>query len=130
MQFDRYSQKLIVYLYNNNGMHSPKITIKNSISQVASFIKITEKLPQIIIADTCDIKLLNTMYGFIDICTDEEYLNKLLPILVPIQKGKQEPIKIEILDWGTSDYDGYNNHHFMIPYIERHFKINLKDKCI
>lgn len=126
--FDKNTQTLKIYIYNNEGFHTPGIVIRNSYNQLASCIKHTENAPKIVVTDRNDNLLLNTVFGFIDKCTDKKYLEKFLDVLIPMQKGKEDPSKLEVIDWGASQEN--NSSEIMIPFIKEKFNIDFKDKVL
>ena len=118
-------EKVKAYLYRKeDGRYSPAIYIGTDPKQIASFIVLTKELPQIVITDTSDEFELNTMYGYVDRCADQEFLkNKLLDVLIPMQKGTVKSDKVNILGWGVDERN--NRDSVMIPFILREFGINL-----
>ncbi len=81
------NKKLLAYIYNEEGFHAPAITIDDATEQVAGFIVATSASPAIVITDTADNLVLNTIRGFVDKCVERAFLEKLLPVLIPIQMG-------------------------------------------
>lgn len=53
-------------------------------------------MKEIIVTDTVDRKILNTIGEFIDRCPNQELLQQILPHLVPIQMGETEPQEIPV----------------------------------
>lgn len=93
------NKQFLAYIYNREGYHTPAITIEATTEQVAGFIAATAESPRIIITDTGDNLVLNTMYGYVDKCVDKTFLEKLLPVLMPLQMGDTE-IPVLTLGWG------------------------------
>ena len=53
-------------------------------------------MKEIIVTDTVDRKILNTIGEFIDRCPNQELLQQILPHLVPIQRGETESQEIPV----------------------------------
>lgn len=121
---DNKSDRVKAYIYNEEGQHSPPIYISHDPIQIASFIIKTKDSPRIVITDTMDEFELDTIYGFIDRCIDQYYLNnQLLDILIPMQEGKLKPHKLNILSWGVNEE--FNKDSIMIPFIKEKLGIDL-----
>ena len=91
-----------VYVYNKKGIHSPALKIEKDIKQIANIIIKTENSPRIIITDLLDNFILDTMYGYIDICGDKKLLKEILKVLIPMQEteyGRQkQPGEVKIIN--------------------------------
>lgn len=77
------------YVYPYEG-HRSEYWFENSPSNIANFIMQHGDAHEIILTDTVDNLILNTMGNFIDRCPDQELLQKILPYLIPMQKGETE----------------------------------------
>lgn len=113
---------LFAYIYREDGYHAPKIIIKNDYRQVASFIMTASTCPRTVFTDPMDNFLFDTIYEFIDRCKDKKYLEELLKVLIPMQKGKDKPDPIEVFSWGTD-----LSTQEMLDFLDREFcvKFNL-----
>ncbi|WP_367567650.1 hypothetical protein [Lacrimispora sp.] len=67
---------------------------ENSPFNIANFIMQHRDAKEIIVTDTVDRKILNTIGEFIDRYPDQGILQKILPHLIPIQMGEAEPQEI------------------------------------
>jgi len=118
------NDRVKAYIFNREGRYTPAIYISSNSEQVASFIVKTKDSPRVVITNTSDDFELDTMDGFIDKCIDQEYLvNELLEVLIPMQQGKTQPSKINILAWGVSEEN--NKDSIIIPYIKEKIGIDL-----
>ncbi|MCQ4924988.1 hypothetical protein NE686_17945 [Tissierella carlieri] len=117
------SNRVKAYIYNSEGKYSPPIYISVDPIQIASFIMITQSAPKIVITDISDNFELDTMYGFVNRCADQKFLDELLGVLIPMQEGKTSPNKLNILSWGVSEE--HNRDSIMIPFIKENFGIDL-----
>ena len=78
------------YVYPYEGYRS-EYWFENSPSNIANFIMQHRDAREIILTDTMDNLILNTMGEFIDRCPDQELLQQILPHLIPMQLGETEP---------------------------------------
>lgn len=90
------SETLSVYIYIDQQRHFPKFTIRNNARQIASVIARTSMCTKIVVTDSCDEFILNTMDGFIDRC-DKTILEEVLLHLIPMQEKEQEPDDVSVL---------------------------------
>ncbi|NBI07573.1 hypothetical protein [Senegalia massiliensis] len=115
---------LYAYLYNNDGHHTPKLKIKNDIPTISSLIVKTSNCPKIVITDSNDNFILDTINGYIDMCPNIDYLESyLLPTLIPLQLGEKDIENINILDWGVDEYRNIDS--IMKPYIYENFDVSF-----
>ncbi|MDT8718299.1 hypothetical protein IAI10_16650 [Clostridium sp. 19966] len=83
----------VVYIYRNDMRYSPGLYIDEiDIKNLCRIIARASKVPKIVICDSLDNIVLQTMANYIDIC-DENLLEKLLPIVIEYQNGKKDPYK-------------------------------------
>ena len=122
--FGNGSNRVKVYIYNSEGKYSPPIYISVDLVQIASFIMKTQSAPKIIITDIMDNFELDTMYGFVNRCADQKFIDELLGVLIPMQEEKISPSKLNILSWGVSEE--HNKDDVMIPFIRENFGIDLQ----
>lgn len=91
-----------VYVYNKQGIYSPALKIEKDIEQISNIIIKTENSPRIVITDLLDNFILDTIYGYIDRCSDKKLLKEILKVLIPMQEteyGRQkQPGEIRILN--------------------------------
>ena len=85
-----------LYIYNKEGFHSPPIYIKNTLENVSKAIARGINVPMIQLVDSLDYEVLRTLGEYIDICNDDEYLDTILPVLIPMQEGEKDPFEGEI----------------------------------
>lgn len=78
------------YVYPYEGYRS-EYWFEHSPSNIANFIMQHSDAREIILTDTMDNLILNTMGEFIDRCPDQELLQQILPQLIPMQMGEAEP---------------------------------------
>jgi len=64
---------------------------EESPSNIANFIMQHADAREIILTDTMDQKILNTIGEFIDHCPDQALLQQILPHLIPMQMGEAQP---------------------------------------
>jgi hypothetical protein len=115
---------LYAHLYNEKGYHSTALKFDNNTEQIASIIVKTSNCPRIVITDSSDNIVLDTIDGFVDTIYDQTYLkDHLLPILIPMQEGKIKPSKVHILHWGVSDEK--NTPSVMLPFLKENFGVEL-----
>ncbi|WP_113675766.1 hypothetical protein [Vallitalea guaymasensis] len=89
------------YIYKENGYYS--IGLKISKGMIPDFIIATKNAPKTTITDRDDRLILNTMYGFVDRCPNQDYLNnELLPKLIPMQQNECT-INLEILGLNSDE---------------------------
>lgn len=67
-----------------------RVLVENSLEQIAAFI-VAHRYEDVLLTDIFDIKVLDTSMGFIMHCPDQHFLQCLLPVLVPMQRGEVEP---------------------------------------
>jgi len=99
-------EKLLVYIYDSNGNRAPALVIEKNPEQIAGIIQATQYVPEITITTELDQFFLNTSYGFVFKCTDQEYLQEvLLPVLIPIQleESSVPELKIDWRFWAEDD---------------------------
>ena len=78
------------YVYPYEGYRS-EYWFERSPSNIANFIMRHSNVREIILTDTMDNLILNTMGEFIDRCPDQALLQQILPHLIPMQLGEAEP---------------------------------------
>lgn len=78
------------YVYPYEGYRS-EYWFENSPSNIANFIMQHRDAREIILTDTMDRLILNTIGEFIDRCPDQAFLQQILPHLIPMQLGEAEP---------------------------------------
>lgn len=78
------------YVYPYQGYRS-EYWFEESPSNIANFIMQHADAREIILTDTMDRKILNTIGEFIDRCPDQELLQQILPHLIPMQQREAEP---------------------------------------
>jgi len=78
------------YVYPYEG-HRSEYWFENSPSNIANFIMQHRDAREIILTDTMDRKILNTIGEFIDRCPDQSLLQHILPHLIPMQVGERQP---------------------------------------
>lgn len=77
--------------------------VTNTPEQVSAFV-MKYQYKNVMLTDLLDIRLLETAMGFIQFCADQEYLSaKLLPVLVPMQRGEVEATKFTPHQIATDD---------------------------
>ena len=75
---------LVGYVLDENGYHTGKILLPNDIEKIAEFIVSDNHDKLLCTLD--DYLVLNTMGEYIDLCSDEEYLETIRPILIKKQR--------------------------------------------
>lgn len=90
--------KVIDYVFNDDGMYDKKYYFENTPSNIANFI-IQNASSVCVVTDTADTLILNsTVGGFVDRCPNQRYLQEeLLPVLIPLQMGNVELQEIEFI---------------------------------
>jgi hypothetical protein len=83
------------YVYPYEGYRS-EYWFENSPSNIANFIMQHRDAREIILTDTMDRKILNTIGEFIDRCPDQSLLQQILPHLIPMQVGERQPQKFPV----------------------------------
>lgn len=83
------------YVYPYKG-HRSEYWFDHSPTNIANFIMQHREAREIILTDTMDNLILNTIGEFIDRCKDEEVLPKILEHLIPMQMGDAEPQEISV----------------------------------
>lgn len=78
------------YVFPYDGYRS-EYWFEESPSNIANFIMQHRDAREIILTDTMDRKILNTIGEFVDHCPDQELLQQILPHLIPMQKGEAQP---------------------------------------
>lgn len=78
------------YVYPYEGSRR-EYWFEHSPSNIANFIMKYEDAREIVLTDSMDSLILNTMGNFIDRCPDQELLQQILPYLIPMQMGEEEP---------------------------------------
>lgn len=77
------------YVYPHEGYRS-EYWFEESPSNIANFIMQHRDAREIILTDTMDQKIPNTIGEFIDHCPDQELLQQILPLLIPMQKRETQ----------------------------------------
>lgn len=107
-------QYIYAYIYNAQGLHSPILKLKNDIQEISNFIIKTKNSPRIVMTDSLDNFILDTIYGFIDGCSDKKLLEKILKVLIPMQETEygiqKQPGEIQILN--SMDFGGDNHMRY------------------
>lgn len=76
---------MILYGY----VKGEKYRVEDSIEQICAFIMKFRYELETVIVDISDTMFLTTSMGFIFSCADQEFLrSKLIPALVPMQRGE------------------------------------------
>lgn len=87
-----------------------RMAIAANAENIASFLVTNAEKRDITITTPLDTVFITARYGFIDKCTDQEYLiHKLLPVLIPMQREETEPKPIEVYDETMGFYDDAGN---------------------
>lgn len=91
--------KVIGYVFNEDGMYDKKYYFDDTPSNIANFI-VQNSSNVCVITDTADTLIVNsTVGGFVDRCPNQSYLQEeLLPILIPLQMGDVEPQEIDFIE--------------------------------
>ena len=86
------------YVYDSDGMYDEIFVFENTPINVASFITINN-MNECTITNEADTLILTSITGgFVDTCPDQDYLTRVLfPVLLPMQTGQADPIKIEFI---------------------------------
>lgn len=88
---------LIGYVDGDEGYERTPIVA--SAENIASFLVINALKEEVMLTTPLDAPFITARYGFIDKCTDHQYLmNELLPVLIPMQQEETEPKSIEVFD--------------------------------
>lgn len=87
--FDRHNL-IRGYVYPHEGYRS-EYWFEHSPSNIANFIMAHTDSREIILTDTMDNFILNTIGEFIDCCPDQALLQQILPHLIPMQMGEMQP---------------------------------------
>ncbi|MCX7923858.1 MAG: hypothetical protein N3B21_17880 [Clostridia bacterium] len=89
--------KLKAFLINSNGDDTHPIIIPNVPEQIASFVVMTKNANSILIIGDGGDTILTTSLGFIFNCPNQTWLmEKLYPVLIPMQRGEMDPVKIDM----------------------------------
>lgn len=86
--FDRHNL-IRGYVYPQKGCRS-EYWFEHSPSNIANFIMLHTDSREIILTDTLDNFILNTIGEFIDCCPNQVLLKQILPHLIPMQMGKRQ----------------------------------------
>lgn len=78
--------------------------VSNTTEQISAFI-MKEPHSSILLCDFLDQSILETSMGFVQYCRDQDFLKeKLIPALVPLQMGEEEPPKyVPLEDFGLEE---------------------------
>lgn len=87
------------YLYENDGCR--EYIFANTPKNIANFLAQHQyDVQRIILTDMLDSLIVDFKYGFVDRCPDQEFLQKkLLPLLIPLQMGVEEPGEVDVATW-------------------------------
>ena len=83
------------YVYPQDGQRS-EYWFEKSPSNIANFIMQHTDASEIVLTDTMDNLVLNTFGEFINRCPDQDFLQQILPHLVPMQMRQKEPQEFPI----------------------------------
>lgn len=91
--------RVIGYVFNEDGMYDKKYYFENTSSNIANFI-VQNANNVCIVTDTADTLIVNsTVGGFVDQCPNQNYLQEeLLPVLITLQMGDVEHREIEFIE--------------------------------
>ena len=81
-----------VYGYVEQEDGYEEYVFQNTPKNIASFIGSRPTAKRITITDPFDRLILNTVGFFIDRCPDQELLEEVKSVLIPIQRGETEPV--------------------------------------
>lgn len=88
---------IIGYVYGLDG-ECQEFYFENSPSGIASFIMLNkEHAGRMILTDTLDRLVLDTLGEFINHCPDQKLLQEITKELIPMQLGEKEPVSIPIV---------------------------------
>lgn len=94
------------YLYPVDGGERKGVVFEMTPVHIANFLGAHQAdAEKIILTDLADRLILDTIGGFIDRCPNQELCRQIVPILAPIQMGKEEAEAIPIISRET--YDAY-----------------------
>ena len=91
------------YVYHNEGRS--EYCFENKPEYLASFIMRHPEADRIIITDTLDCLILNTIGTFVDRCPDQGLLQEILKTLLPMQLDSVQP-----LDFPCVALDEFNDY--------------------
>lgn len=81
--------------YAQNGSEQTKVFMKPTAENIANFV-MKNNGASIIITDEVDIPVITAYQGFINSCTDTNFLLfELQPAIIPIQRGEKEVGEID-----------------------------------
>lgn len=83
------------YVYPHKGYRS-EYWFEKSPTNIANFIMQHKDVQEIILTDTMENLVLNTIGEFIDRCSDQVLLLEILLHLIPMQLGEDEPQIISV----------------------------------
>lgn len=95
-------EKRMSYLCYNilaGGYHEKPVKIDSTDENLCAFIVRIKLSECYTITDNLDNFVLNTIGNFIDRCADKELLERLLPILMPMQMGEVPAPKIKYIEY-------------------------------
>ena len=88
---------IIGYVYGLDG-ECQQYYFEKSPSYIASFIMLKkEHADKMILTDTLDRLVLDTFGEFINRCPDQKLLQEITKELIPMQRGKKEPVSFPIV---------------------------------
>lgn len=93
------------YLYEKDGRK--EYIFADTPENIANFLGQHQyDVQRIILTDMFDTLILDFTYGFVNRCPDQKFLKeKLLPLLIPLQMGINEPREVEVATW--DDVEAY-----------------------
>lgn len=91
------------YVYKDDGRS--EYCFENKPEYLASFIMTHPKADRIIITDSLDCLILNTIGTFIDRCPNQNLLQEILKALLPMQLEGKQP-----LDFPCAEMDEFNDY--------------------
>ncbi|MGL5254525.1 MAG: resolvase [Brevinema sp.] len=91
------------YVYQNDVRS--EYCFENKPEYLASFIMTHPKADRIIITDSLDCLILNTIGTFIDRCPNQNLLQEILKTLLPMQLEGKQP-----LDFPCAEMDEFNDY--------------------
>lgn len=88
---------LIGYVNSDKGYE--RTAIASTAENISSFLVTNADKEEVMLTTPLDTPFISARYGLIDKCPDQQFLIfELLPILIPMQQGKTEPMPIAVYD--------------------------------
>lgn len=95
---------VFAHIFLDEGKHSSGIKISTDAKQIASFIVKTQNAYKVIFTNCLDkpeIITSSKMKGVIEECRDQKFMNVLLEEWTAIRMRGEEPVEINVLDYGV-----------------------------